>query len=115
MGGTVINDVLVDFVGDRQDVPLLAEPGNELQLFAVEHLTGRIIRRINNDGLRAVVECRGQFFFIKRPVRPAKLNVTRRRTRDDRVRTIVFIEGLEHNHFIAGIDDGEQHIDHGFR
>ena len=115
MRGAVINDVFVDFVGDGEDIPFLAELGDELQLFAAEHLTGRVIRRINNDGLRVVVEGRSQFLFIERPVRAAKLNVSGRRAGNDRVRTVILVKGFENDHLVAGIDDGEQHIDHGFR
>ena len=67
--GAVVKNVLVDFVGDRQNVPLLAEPGDDFEFLRDENLAGRIVRRIDNDGFGLVVECRGQFRFIERPVR----------------------------------------------
>ena len=82
--------------------------------FAAEDLPGRIVRRINNDGFGLVVECGGQFRLVEGPVRPAKLNVSRSRAGDDRVRTVVLVERLEDDDFIAGIDDRQQNIDHAF-
>ena len=42
--GAVVEDVLVDFVGDGERVELLAERGDEFQLFAVEDAAGGIVR-----------------------------------------------------------------------
>ncbi len=81
---------------------------------AAENLSRGIVRRINNDGLGLVVECRGQFGLIKSPVRTAKLNESRSRAGDDRIRAVVLVERLEDDDFIAGIDHGQQHVDHAF-
>src|SRR5438093_214638 len=49
--GTVINDVFVDFVGHRKNVPLLAELCDQLELLAGEYLAGRVIWSVDDDGL----------------------------------------------------------------
>ena len=38
------HDVLVDVVGERDDVELHAQRGDELELVAAEHLAGRVVR-----------------------------------------------------------------------
>jgi len=43
----VIDDVFVDFVGDSQNIPLLAKVSDQLKFLAAEDLSGRIVRRIN--------------------------------------------------------------------
>ena len=114
MLGAVVQNVFVNFVGDRQHIPFLAEIGDKLELFAAEYLPCWVIRRINNDRLRLVVERCRQFRFVKRPIGPAKLNVARGCAGNDRVRSVIFVERLEDDHFIAGIDHRKQNIDHGF-
>ena len=63
MLGIVVEDVLVDLVGDRERAPLLAQTGDELQLFAREDLAGRVVRRVDDD--------RGSCSRTRPPVRPA--------------------------------------------
>src|SRR6266446_4826289 len=110
----VIDDVFVDFVGDGQNIPLLAKVSDQLKFLAAEDLSGRIVRRINNDGLRLVVEGPREFFFIEGPVRLAELHVARRGAGDNRVGPVVFVERLEYDDLVAWIDDGQQHVDHRF-
>ena len=68
----VVNDVLVDLVGDREHVPLLAELRDELQLCPGEDLACRVVRRVDDDGARPIVERRGQLLLVERPVRLAQ-------------------------------------------
>ena len=77
----VVDDVLVDLVGDRQHVPLLAEPGDELQLVPGEDLPGRVVRRIDDDGARVVVERRRELLLRRTSsrARAAARSAARRR------------------------------------
>ena len=106
--------MFVDFVGDGQNIPLLAKVSDQLKFLAAEDLSGRIVRRINNDGLRLVVEGRREFVFVEGPVRLAELHVARRGAGDNRVGPVVFVERLEYDDLVARIDDGQQHVDHRF-
>ena len=54
----VVDDVLVDLVGDGEHVPLLAEPRDDAQFLAREDLAGRVVRRVDDDRARAVRERR---------------------------------------------------------
>ena len=45
----VVDDVLVDVVGQGDDVVLLAEAGDELELGPVEDLARRVVRRVHDD------------------------------------------------------------------
>ena len=49
MAMTVEGDVLVDLVGDREEVVRPAHLGDERQLVAVEHLAGRVVRSVDDD------------------------------------------------------------------
>ena len=114
MFGAVINDVFVDFVRDGKNVPFPAKIGDDLKLFAAEDLSSRVVRRINNDSFRLVIERRGKLLFVERPIGPSQLNIARRCAGDDRIRAVIFIERFEDDNFIPRINDGEKHVDHGF-
>ena len=43
------DDVLVDVVGEGDDIELDAQRGDELELVAREHLAGRVVRRVDDD------------------------------------------------------------------
>ena len=61
----VVDDVLVDLVGDRDRVPLAAQRGDRLELVAREHLAGRVVRRVDDDRLGLVVERRRELVGIE--------------------------------------------------
>ena len=50
----VEHEVLVDLVGDGEQVALAAVRGDQLQLGAVEDLAGRVVRRVEQDQPGAV-------------------------------------------------------------
>ena len=68
MFGPVIQNVLVDLIRDREHIELHAQITNQLQLRPRKNFPRRIVRRIQNDRLRILVERRPQFFFIERPL-----------------------------------------------
>jgi len=57
----------------------------------------------------------GQFPFVEGPVGRAELHETRRGAGEDRVRAVIFVEGLEDHGFITRIDDGHHGGHHRFR
>src|SRR6266436_5181527 len=118
--GAVVQNVLVNFIGDAERVPAHAKIANEFQLRTREHFAGRIVRRIENKCFRMRPERRGQFVFVIRPKgiligRRTHLDEARRRAAENRVRPIIFVERLEHHDFVAGIDDGHHRRHHRFR
>ncbi len=54
VGAPVVDEVLVDLVGDGEEIPLDADPGDGLELLAAEDPAGRVVRGVEQDqpGLR---------------------------------------------------------------
>src|SRR5947207_1474568 len=71
----VVEDVLVDLVGDGKRVPLDAEVGDAAELLAAENLTGGIVGRVDDDGLGARIECGRELVRVEAPVRRTQLDV----------------------------------------
>ena len=66
--GVVVDDVLVNFVGDGDDIELDAEIANQFEFRQGEHFAGGIVRRVQNDRLGVVVKGGTQFAFIEGPL-----------------------------------------------
>ena len=65
----VVEDhVLVDVVGDADDVVLLAQVGNDLHLLVLVDLAQRIVGVVVDDGFGLLVEHGGQLSLIKLPI-----------------------------------------------
>ena len=111
----VVKNVLVDFVCDAVGVPADAKVADKFEFRAGENFAGGIVRRIQNDGFGVGTEGAGEFFFVKRPVGRAELDESRSGATQNRVGTVIFVEGLKHDDFIAGIDDRHHGGHHGFR
>ena len=109
----VVDDVLVDLVGDGDGIPPAAERGDRLELGAAEHLAGRIVWRVEDDRLRPVVEGGRQLVWVECPIRLVQRHVARRRAGQNRVGAVVLVERLEDHHFVARIDDGHHRGHHG--
>ena len=114
MAGAVIDDVLVNLVGDRKGVPAHAKFANKFQFLASENLTGRIVRSIHDDGLGARTKGARKFLAIEFPIRRMQAHKAGLGAGKNSVRAVVFVERLEDDHFVARIDDGHQGGDHGF-
>ena len=74
----VVQNMLVDFVGDAVSVPPDAEVAYEFEFRSREYFAGRIVRRVQDDcfGVRAK---RGrEFLFVKGPIGSAQLDEPRR-------------------------------------
>ncbi len=57
----------------------------------------------------------GQFLFIEMPVGLVEGDEPRRGPAEDGVRPVVFVEGLEDDDFLPGVDDGQEGRDHALR
>ena len=64
----VVDHVLVDLVGDREDVVPLAQLGDDLELAARENLAGRVVRAVEDDRLGPRREGARQAIGIEREV-----------------------------------------------
>src|SRR6266403_6358094 len=70
---SIVKNVLVDFVGDGEHVVLNAHVTNQFQFFPAEHLAGRVVWRVNDDGFGLVLtglvlKSLAQFLFVERPL-----------------------------------------------
>ncbi len=115
-----VDQVFVYLVGNSQSVPPLAESRDELELLAREDLPGRIVGRIDDDGLGPGSEGGGQLIGVESPcVLPArqvwlvKGNVPGDGAGQQAVRPIVLVEGLEDHHLIARVHHGHDGSHHG--
>src|SRR5215471_9599766 len=100
MFGAVVEDVLVDFVGNAIAVPAHAKLADKLQFSAGKDFAGRIVRGIQDDGFGVGAERRGKRLVIKRPIGILgrwwlHSHETRRSARENRVGPVVFVERLE--------------------
>ena len=90
------------------------EVANKFQFVARKNLSSGIVGRVDDDGFGARAERGGQLPFVEGPVGGLQLYEARRSTGKNRVRSVVFVERLEDDDFIAGIDDGHHGGHHGF-
>ncbi len=105
-------DVFVDLVGDDERVVALAQLGDQLQLDTGENLAGRIVRCVDDDSADTIGEGCAQLGLVNAPVRPAQRDEPGPGTGEDRVRAVVLVEGLEHDHLLTGINERQHHRDH---
>ena len=110
----VVNNVLVNFIGDGEGVPAHAEVADEFQLLAREYFSRGIVRRVDDDGFGLGAERAREFVAVEIPVRRLKLHEARRGAGENRVGTVIFVVRLEDHDFVAGIDDSHHRRHHGF-
>ena len=108
----VVDDVLVDLVGEREQVVLQADRGDQLQLVAAEDLAGRVVGRVDDDRPRPGPDRGAQLVGVDRPVGLVERHVARHRAREDRVGPVVLVERLEDHDLVAGVDQPEHRRDH---
>ena len=104
----VVNDVLVDLVGHRNDIPLPAQRGNLFEFAAGKHLPRGVVGSIDDDRLGPVPEGALELGRVVGPVGLAQPHEARARAAQDGVGAVVLVERLEHDDLLAGIDQGEQ-------
>src|SRR5713101_1763358 len=111
----VVDDVLVDLVGDRQEVVLEAEIGDGLELVAREDLAGRVIGAVEDDGARAGRHRPPEPVRVEGEVRRLERDERRLGAGDHAPRPIVLVERLEDDDLVARIQHGQQRRQHGLR
>src|ERR1700722_8475182 len=109
--------MFVDFVRDRQHVELDAQIANQFQFRSREHLSRRVVGRVNDDGLGVLVECRPQFFLIEGPLAAfthwrTQLHKSRACPAQYRIRPVVLVKRFKDHNLIAGIAHCQQSGDH---
>ena len=107
-----VDDVLVDVVGEDERVVLVARAGDQLELGAVEHLAGRVVRRVEDDGPRARPEGGAQLVGVDAPVRLVQRHVARDGAGEDGVGPVVLVERLEDDHLVARVHQRQHGRDH---
>ena len=108
----VVDDVLVDLVGDREQVVLETHLRDRLQLGPREHLAGGIVRAVEHDGLRARRHGAAQAVGIEAEVGRLQRHPHGPGARDDAAGAIVFVKRLEDDDFLARIQDRQQRRQH---
>ena len=63
--GSVVKDVLVNLVGDSEDIELKAQIADQLQFGSRENLARGIVRSVQNDCFGVFVEGSPEFFSSK--------------------------------------------------
>ena len=106
-------DMLVDLIGNRDCIVPNAQLGDGLQLRSVQDSACRITGSVDDDGSGSIRERGRQALEVEWPTRLER-DVHRFGVGQNGVRPVVFIEGLEHNDFIAGIHQGQQNGNHRF-
>jgi hypothetical protein len=87
----LVDDVLVDVVGQRDQVVLAAEVGDQLELVPAEDLAGRVVRRVDDDRPRPRRDRRAELVRIDRPVRLVQCDVAGNGARQDRIGPIILV------------------------
>ena len=110
----VVEDVLVDLVGDGNDLMLAAEIGNQVKFLARINLAGRIVRRIDDNGAGAGVESSCKLVRIEAPLVTAQRHIVRSKSRHHHVGHIAVIDRLEDDHFVARIGQSQDRGENRF-
>ena len=109
------DDVLVYLVGNHVCVVPVAQAADEQQLVLGEDLAARVRRVADDDCLWVLAECVFQHVAVKVVRRGDERHEDRVCAGENRVRAVVFIEGGEHDHLVAGVADGHHGAHHGLR
>src|SRR2546423_5275790 len=99
----LVADVLVDLIRDRDDVVVLAEPGDRLELWPREHPAGRIVRCVDDDRSGAWRERLGELIGIELEGGRPEWNEDRRRTANRGVGPVILVERLEDDDLVTWV------------
>ncbi len=108
----VIDDVLVDLVGDGQYVELLAQSSNALQFIAGEHAPCRIVGRVDDDGFGSRAKRLPQPFYVHPEVRRFQGHEGRFRASQHHGRQVHLVIRFQDDDLFARVDrrhDAGQH------
>ena len=115
----VERDVLVDLVGDREEVVLPAKLRDERQLGAVEDLAGGVLGRVDHESLhRGVRGGRPQLFPVEPPSPRLRIlaqgHEPRHEAEDRGLRRVELVVGLHHDDPVARLQQRPERDRHPF-
>src|ERR1035441_2958127 len=72
---SIVENVLVDFVGDGEHIVFDTQVANQFQFFPAEHLAGGVVWRVKDYRLRVmlrglVLKSFAQLLFVEHPLAP---------------------------------------------
>jgi hypothetical protein len=108
---SVEHQVLVDLVGDRQQVVLDAQGGDCLELLQAEHGAGRVVRRVDQDGARPGRHGGAQGVDVQRQAARrvlAQADGHARRAGHGHGGGVRVVVRLDQDHLVAGLDQRQQ-------
>ena len=103
----VVEDVLVDLIRDAKAIELLAEGGNLVQFRPCEDLAAGVVRSVHDDRAGALSESSAKLRGVEREFEAVERDEDEGGAAHRRVRHVVFVERLEDDDLIAGLNDGE--------
>ena len=113
----VERDVLVDLVGDREEIVFPAELREERQLLPVQDLAGRVLGRVHHERAdRRRGDGCPHFVAVEPP--GARLTILtqghepRHEAEDRRLRRVELVVGLHHDHFVTGFQQRTERDGH---
>ncbi len=115
MAEAVIDEKLINLVGNGIGIVSAALLGNQFELVGGKHLPRGIIGSVQNHRARAVSECGGEFGGVESPVRRMKPHVAGCRSANDGIGTVVLVKRLEDHDLVTRVDDSQQRSNHRFR
>jgi hypothetical protein len=104
----LVDDVLVDLVGDGDGVIGPAQVGDGLELAPVEDPARRVLRRVQHNGFCLVREGRFQLVGVEPEVWGAERHETRHSAGERDPDGVAVVVGLDEDHLIVGIDQTEE-------
>ncbi len=108
----VVDDVLVDLVGDREQVVLDAERGDRLELGAREDLPRRVVRAVEDDRARPRGHGPGETVGVEGEGGRLEGDEDGLGAGDDAAGPVVLVERLEDDHLIPGVQDRQERREH---
>jgi hypothetical protein len=100
-----VADVLVDLVGDHEQVALAGDAREDLELAAIEHLPARVRRRADDDRARVRPQRRAERALDERERRRLEREELGLETGEDRRVQVVAVVRLEEQDAVAGIEE----------
>src|SRR5437773_326202 len=100
MASAVIDDMLVDLIGNRYHIPFLTETRYKLELIFRKNLAGRIVRIADDNGFGIFVKRSQKLFSIKRPIGRTQLYELWSCSREHRIRPVVLVIRREDDSFV---------------
>ncbi len=110
-------DVFVDFVGDKQEIVLFAEIGDEVELIFGEYFARWVVWGVEDEDACAGYGC-CEFFTIQIPGSSVRIfskgDVSGLETKEVCLGGVHFVKGLEDDNAISGFTDGAEDRREGF-